>query len=111
MTLPSPEQLIKGRVYRLKSRRLGYGVWDGKAAFVGVRTKFGFKFLDDENHWNIECGTVKGAEDTGIDMPPEINIGSKELLEWLQEKVSDFESGADALKTSGRPGEDNDYSH
>jgi hypothetical protein len=47
------EQLQRGRVYRLQSRNLECGVWNGKDGFVGIRTKFGGRFLDMEIHWDL----------------------------------------------------------
>lgn len=99
MLLPSPEQLIKGRVYKLECRNLSFGVWDGVSGFIGVRTKFGSQFLDTEDHWNINQGTVRGAEDTGIDIPSEVPWGEKGMLQWFLEfENPDFELGADAIK-------------
>jgi hypothetical protein len=46
-------QLQRGRVYRLQSRNLACGVWNGKDGFIGVRTKFGLRFLDMEIHWGL----------------------------------------------------------
>lgn len=99
--LPAPDQLIRGRVYKLESRNLRLGVWDGKRSFIGVRTKFGSRFLDEEDHWDVDehFGTVSDATDTGRDVPPEISLETQEgLLAWLLQLEPDFESGADALK-------------
>jgi len=101
-SLLPPDQLIRGRVYKLKSRNLSYGVWYGKRSFIGVRTKFGSRFLDEEDHWDIDNGTVSEAIDTGYDVPSEISLETQEgLLGWLiqlEETIPNFESGADALK-------------
>lgn len=69
---------IKGRVYRLCCRNLAYGVFDGKDGFVGIRTKFGSRFLFTEYHWEQgePYGTVSGAVDLSIDVPPGIVIGA-----------------------------------
>ena len=103
-SLLPPDQLIRGRVYKLESRNLSYGGGDGKRSFIGVRTKFGSRFLDEEDHWDIDNGTVGEAIDTGRDAPSEISLETQEgLLGWLIQlenglKEPDFESGADALK-------------
>ncbi|HYM79098.1 MAG TPA: hypothetical protein VE377_24195 [Candidatus Dormibacteraeota bacterium] len=46
-------ELVKGKVYRLNSRGLSCGVWNGEEGFVGIRTKFGNRFLDKEIHWDL----------------------------------------------------------
>ena len=70
------EQCIKGRVYRLHCRNLSYGVFNGTDGFIGIRTKFGSRFLFTEIHWDADqhFGTVGGMEDMGIDVPAEIEI-------------------------------------
>lgn len=74
--LPSPEQLAVRRVYRLTSRNLRFGVWNGVDRFYGVRTKFKTKFIDTEFHWDADAnhGTVAHAIDTGRDLPASISI-------------------------------------
>jgi hypothetical protein len=42
------EELQRGHVYRLHSRNLESGAFDGKHGFVGVREKFGGRFLFTE---------------------------------------------------------------
>ncbi len=66
-------QCKKRRVYKLISRNLSFGVFDGKR-FIGIRTKFGRKLLDTEDHWDTgpPFGTAHPEEDTGIVVPEEI---------------------------------------
>lgn len=61
------EQRQRGRVYRLQSRNLESGVWYGKDGFVGIRTKFGRRFLDLEIHWGLSktFGTAQALESLG----------------------------------------------
>jgi hypothetical protein len=67
--------LKKGRLYKLKSRNLLYGVFDGGTGFIGIREKLGSRFLDREHHWDVETyGTVSGLVDTEIDIPSDMNI-------------------------------------
>jgi hypothetical protein len=79
-------------------------VWDGISGFIGVRTKFGSKFLDTELHWDADehYGTVSAAIEAGWDVPPEIDLITRQgLLAWLlqlEDAIPDFEWGADALK-------------
>lgn len=68
--LPDLDKLIVGRVYKLECRNLSYGVFIGGDEFIGVRTKFGKRFLDSEHHWDRGThGTVSHAIDTYLDTP------------------------------------------
>ena len=76
------EQLQRGRVYRLQSRNLESGVWNGKDGFVGIRTKFGRRFLDMETHWDLSetFGTARALEPLGVIPEPislEISLGTE----------------------------------
>lgn len=74
--LPTTDKLIKGRLYKIHSRNLSFGVWDGDKGFIGIRTKFGSRFLFTELHWDVDqnYGTVSHAIDTGLDVPNNIEI-------------------------------------
>lgn len=41
------DELVRGAIYRIRSRNLGFGVWNGEG-FIGIREKFGTEFLDIE---------------------------------------------------------------
>lgn len=58
------EDCIHRRVYRLNSRNLSFGVFNGKNGFIGIRTKFNSRFLDTEDHWDTGAphGTAKPTE-------------------------------------------------
>ena len=58
--IPLPE-CERGSVYRLQSRNLRFGVFDGKSGFIGIRLKFNSRFLFREYHWDNgpPYGTVK----------------------------------------------------
>jgi hypothetical protein len=64
----------KRRIYKLISRNLSFGVFDGETRFIGIRTKFGRKFLDTEDHWDTgpPFGTARPEEDVGIVVPEDI---------------------------------------
>ena len=70
------EELVKGRVYEIWCRNLSYGVWDGEAGFIGIRTKFGSHFLFKEYHYDkdLNFGTVRGMKDLEVDVPKDIEI-------------------------------------
>jgi hypothetical protein len=61
------EQLQRGQVYRLQSRNLECGAWNGKDGFVDIPTKFGRRFLDMEIHWDLSetSGTAQALEPLG----------------------------------------------
>lgn len=62
------------RVYRIHSRNLSFGVFDGERGFIGIREKFNSLYLFKEYHWDTgpPFGTVRPLEDTQIDLPEEI---------------------------------------
>ena len=59
--------LTKGHLYRIGSRNLPYGVYDGRGGFIGVREKFGHLYLFTEYDWDNgpPFGTVIVREDLG----------------------------------------------
>lgn len=77
---------IKGRLYRVDARNFKLAVYDGDGGFIGVRHKFGGRFLDTERHWDEgpPHGTVRDVQDTGIDYP---GLGTSKLLDWLEEQA------------------------
>jgi len=50
----------QGYLYKINSRNLSYGVYDGKQGFIGIREKFGSKYLFTEYHYDqgAPYGTV-----------------------------------------------------
>ncbi len=66
----------KRRVYKLISRNLLFGAFDGESRFVGIRVKCGRIFLDTEDHWDTgqPFGTARPNCDTGINVPENISL-------------------------------------
>lgn len=66
MKLIALNELEVGRIYLLDCRNLYFGVYIGEGIFVGVRQKFGDRFLDREYHYDAskKFGTVEGMEST-----------------------------------------------
>jgi hypothetical protein len=69
------DKLVKGRVYKLFSRNLRHGVYDGDRGFIGIRTKFGDRYLfteyiDDGGMY----GTVTSAEDMVVQVPEIVTL-------------------------------------
>lgn len=63
-------------LYRIESRNLSAGVFDGKGGFVGIREKFGDFYCFTEYHWDqgTPFGTVRPIEAMGIELPVEISL-------------------------------------
>jgi len=53
--IPLEECVYRG-VYRVHSRNLNVAVFDGKTGFIGIREKFGSRFLDTEYHREVGAG-------------------------------------------------------
>lgn len=71
-----------GYIYLLNSRNLRIGVFNREVkGFVGIREKFGNRFLDIEYHWDTGApfGTAQVEKDLGIlpnDIVPAASLGS-----------------------------------
>jgi len=60
--------MVPRRLYRIDSRNLSCGVWNPKNnGFIGIRTKFGSRFLATE--YRPPFGTASPKEDLGLDIP------------------------------------------
>lgn len=70
------DRCITRRIYRIKSRNLRFGVYDGQGGFIGIREKFSDRYLFTEYHWDQgpPHGTVYSQVDLGIDLPPDIPL-------------------------------------
>lgn len=85
------------RVYKIHSRNLLLGVFDATClGFIGIREKFGELFLFTEYHWDNgpPHGTVKPLEDTGIDLPRDINLSCHEedVIDLKTKRIVIFDS-------------------
>lgn len=64
-----------GRVYKIHSRNLRYGVFDGDRGFIGIREKFDNRYLFREYLADGGAfGTVTVKCDIGIDVPTDIPL-------------------------------------
>lgn len=74
-------------VYKLWARNLRVGVYNAKRkGFIGIRNKWGERFLDMEFHWDHDYyPTAKPLEKIGM-LPEgiEVDEGSSELREYLE---------------------------
>lgn len=52
----------------MRSRNLSHAVFNGETGFIGIRLKFGSRFLDTEYHWDMGAphGTLRPLEDLGL---------------------------------------------
>jgi hypothetical protein len=79
--IPLKDCLDKG-FYRLDARNFSYGVFNKeKGEFVGIRSKFNDRFLDGEDHWDID-GTARPLEFFGL-----CDVKEENLFTWLEEKT------------------------
>ncbi len=96
----------KRRVYKLISRNLLFGVFDGKTRFIWIRTKFGRIFLDTEDHWDTgpPFGTARPDEDIGIDVPEEIVLHVHENEGISKDKITGRDVSFDKPVSEGGKG-------
>ena len=73
----------KGHLYKVRCRNFVLGIFDGETGFIGIRAKFGNRFLDTEFHWDQgpPYGTVLPLEDLGP-VPGDIEIYEHRLGEF-----------------------------
>lgn len=72
---PPLSELSERGIYRIHSRNLTLGVYDGKGGFIGIREKFGALFLFREYAW--ETGPPYGT----------VQIKDRELVGWCPPEV------------------------
>ncbi len=96
----------KRRVYKLISRNLSFGVFDGVTRFIGIRTKFGRRFLDTEDHWDTgpPFGTARPEEDTGIIVSEEIILNAYENEGIPVDKITGRDVSFDKAISDGGKG-------
>src|SRR5579859_7846431 len=61
-------ECVERVVYKIHSRNLILGVFDGQSGFIGIREKFGYEYLFTEYHWDSSpsFGTVRPYEKLGM---------------------------------------------
>lgn len=98
--------LKPGYLYRLNARNIRMGVFipgaavpegegranlGNKAHFIGIRTKFGSRFLDKEFHYDADphFGTAEPLEDIAV--CPLQNLEEEQpLFDWLEQMENEF---------------------
>ena len=83
-----------GYLYKISSRNLNLGIYDGDYGFLGIRTKFGYRYLFTEYHsdMNNHCATVFPKEEICESPFTEEQVYSenKEILDWLEQKEKEI---------------------
>ena len=71
-------ELVEGGIYRIRSRNLNLGVYDGQGGMIGIREKFGSHFLSTEYlaEDGGAYGTVRVLEKIG-DLPEGVPIKAR----------------------------------
>lgn len=81
-----PEQMQKGKVYKVYARNFKIGVWDGVSSILGIRYKFNCVFIDKEYHWDLDphYGTCKPICEIG-ELPNDISLEeNNKIKDFLQ---------------------------
>jgi len=84
------EDCQKGHIYKISARNFNIGIFDGDTGFIGVREKFGDRYLFTEYHWDTgpPFGTVRPLEAIGIygkDLKDE-----KKMFEFLEPRQTEI---------------------
>jgi len=76
MTRIPIENCIERGVYKILSRNLSIGVYDGNGGFIGIRTKFGQEYLFTEYHWDLgpPYGTVHPEARLNVHLPEDLKV-------------------------------------
>ena len=98
-------ECIDRKFYLIYARNFWYGVFSKEEkGFIGIRTKFGQRYLSTEYHWDTgePHGTVKPYEILNIDLPENIALDehNKELLEYLDTMSSIIKEISEFMKTT-----------
>lgn len=81
--------LVDGAVYQIRSRNLVAGIWQERSkSFLGIREKFGHRYLFAEYHFNVGApfGTALEERRLNASVPEgmEIDERNEALREWLE---------------------------
>lgn len=93
-----------GRLYKLQSRNLSIGVYDGLSGFIGIRFKFESEYLFTEYHWDTgePFGTAYPIKDLGPipkDIKPVEDFGIIDDSYQKNRMLFDYLKNYSALKT------------
>jgi hypothetical protein len=102
------------RLYAIRSRNLAYGVYDGSGGFIGIREKFGSRYLFTEYHWDQgpPFGTVSPQYDLGSELPEAIPLAESvdlagrraantALFDWIDGQTRDGMLPVDDTRSHG----------
>lgn len=92
----SIENCIHGCLYEVDARNFSFGVFNkDERGFIGIRHKFGTKFLDLELYWhaNETYGTVIPIKYI-CDCPyMDISVHNSDLYKWILNKIFTIKKG------------------
>ena len=96
----SPE---RGKIYRLRSRNLIVGAYDGRGGFIGIREKFGQRYLFTEFDSSVEGwggATVTAIEEELGQVPSDVELAESSEVgncrhtnQRLFQLLEEFEAG------------------
>lgn len=96
------EDLKDRTLYRLQARNIKIGVWSSKEeVFYGIRTKFGARFIDSENHWDAPNFATACPLEALTTIPDDLSLewenlfSNKDkmfpyLFRWLEDKEKEL---------------------
>lgn len=105
------EDCKDGNLYKINSRNLSLGIFiKEENGFVGIRQKFGQRYLFIEYHWDTGApyGTVKPQNDLGGTpfgvLPKAVEFGEGEVkdltskvFQWLDQKLLDIQEEDESI--------------
>ena len=75
------DECKKNYVYKVMARNFQVAIFDGIGGFIGIRRKFGDRYLAVEYHWDLK-GTVHPIEEIGV-YEEEIDFYDHRMFEFL----------------------------
>jgi len=86
------EDLQDRKLYRLLARNIKIGVWNAaRQEFLGIREKFGRRFIDAELHWDAPAFATAAPIEVLGELPEHIALDDNifrntEFFSWLEEQ-------------------------
>ena len=98
-------ECVDRKFYLIYARNFYYGVFSKeKNGFIGIRTKFGQRYLFTEYHWDTgePHGTAKPFEALNVDLPENIELDefNEELFEYLDTMQNTVKEISEFVKTT-----------
>lgn len=106
---------VKGKVYKIHSRNLAFGVFDGHDGFIGIREKFSSLYLFKEYHHEQgpPFGTVSPELELDVQLPEGVELleslgtidqFTKRPVSWVRHGIWKFDdTGEEFSSGTARP--------